>query len=143
VADVSEPFQVRVKVRGYELDTQGHLNWAEYLHYAENARWECMAAAGISQDTLLASGVGPAALDAHIVFKHELRGGDEVDVSCEFHWTARMVFEVVQDFTRTDGTLAARVTSKTGLLDLRERRLIADPAKHLRDLASAPEIIGL
>jgi hypothetical protein len=26
--------RVRVKVRGYEVDTQGHLNWAQYLHYA-------------------------------------------------------------------------------------------------------------
>jgi acyl-CoA thioester hydrolase len=143
VADVSEPFQVRVKIRGYELDTQGHLNWAEYLHYAENARWECMAAAGISQDKLLASGVGPAALDVHIDFKRELRGGDEVDVSCEFRWTGRKFFEVVQDLTRADGTLAAKVTSKTGLLDLRERHLITDPAKHLRELATAPEIMGL
>jgi acyl-CoA thioester hydrolase len=143
VADVSEPFQVRVRVRGYELDTQGHLNWAEYLHYAENARWECMAAAGITQDKLLASGVGPAALDAHITFKHELRGGDEVDVSCEFRWIGRKVFEVFQDLTRADGTLAANVTSTTGLLDLRERRLITDPAKHLRELATAPEIMGL
>jgi acyl-CoA thioester hydrolase len=143
VADVSEPFQVRVKVRGYELDTQGHLNWAEYLHYAEHARWECMAAAGITQDKLLGSGAGPAVLDAHIAFKHELRGGDEVDVSCEFRWSARVVFEVVQDLTRADGTLAATLTSTAGLLDLRGRRLITDPAKHLRELATAPEIMGL
>ena len=140
---MSEPFQVRVKVRGYELDTQGHLNWAEYLHYAENARWECMAAAGITQDVLLASGIGPAALDAHIAFLHELRGGDEVDVGCVFLWTGRKVFDVVQDFTRSDGAPVAKLTSKTGLLHLRERHLIADPAKHLRDLATAPEIMGL
>ena len=37
---MDDVFSVRVKVRGYELDTQGHLNWAEYLHYAEHARWE-------------------------------------------------------------------------------------------------------
>lgn len=140
---MSAPFHVRVKVRGYELDTQGHLNWAEYLHYAENARWECIAAAGITQDELLASGVGPVALNVNVSYHHELRGGDEVDVSCAFLWTGRKVFDIVQDFTRSDGTLAAKLTSKTGLIHLSERRLIADPAKHFRDLATAPDVMGL
>lgn len=31
-------FSVDVTVRGYELDTQGHLNRAGYLQYAEHAR---------------------------------------------------------------------------------------------------------
>ncbi|MEU7735273.1 thioesterase, partial [Streptomyces griseus] len=30
-------FSVDVTVRGYELDTQGHLNQAVYLQYAEHA----------------------------------------------------------------------------------------------------------
>lgn len=55
---MSAAFSVRIRVRGYELDTQGHLNWAEYLHYAEHARWEFLAAAGITQDALLATGFG-------------------------------------------------------------------------------------
>ena len=61
VGSVSDEFFVRFRVRGYEVDTQGHLNWAQYLHYAEQARWEYLAAAGITQDVLLASGMGPAA----------------------------------------------------------------------------------
>jgi acyl-CoA thioester hydrolase len=143
VSDVSEVFHVRVKVRGYELDTQGHLNWAEYLHYAEHARWEYLAAAGISQDALLATGIGPVVLDAHVTFKHELRGGDDVDVSCQFRWGDRKIFEIVQDFRRSDGILAATLTSKAGFLDLRERRLIAAPAKHLRSIAANPAVIGV
>lgn len=143
VASVSEVFQVRVKVRGYELDTQGHLNWAEYLHYAEHARWELLAAAGISQDALLATGIGPVVLDAHVTFKRELRGGDEVDVSCTFSWGGRKTYEIIQDFTRADGALAATLTSKAGFLDLAERHLISDPAKYLRSLAAIPSILGL
>ena len=143
VSDVSEVFHVRVKVRGYELDTQGHLNWAEYLHYAEHARWEYLAAAGISQDTLLATGIGPVVLDAHVTFKHELRGGDEVDVSCVFQWGDRKIFDIVQEFRGPDRALAATLTSKAGFLDLRERRLITDPAKHLRSIATNPEVIGV
>jgi len=139
---VSEPFRIRVKVRSYEVDTQGHLNWAEYLHYAEQARWEHLAAAGISQDALLATGVGPVVLDVKIAFKRELRGGDEVDVSCQFNWGDGKTFQVVQDLTRADGRLAAALTSTGGFIDLNERRLIADPVKHLRSIATVPAIIG-
>jgi len=141
---VSEAFQVRIKIRGYELDTQGHLNWAEYFHYAEHARWELLAAAGIGQNALLATGIGPIVLDTQIRFKRELRGGDEVDVSCAFSWGGgRVTYQIIQVFTRADGAPVAKLTSKTGLLHLRERHLIADPAKHLRDLATAPEVMGL
>lgn len=140
---MSEVFRVRVKVRGYELDTQGHLNWAEYLHYAEHARWEFLAAAGIGQAALLATGIGPVVLDTHITFKRELRGGDEVDVSCAFSWGGRKTYEIIQDFTRADGALAATLTSKAGFLDLAERHLISDPAKHIRALATNPEILGI
>jgi acyl-CoA thioester hydrolase len=140
---MTEAFRVRVKVRAYELDTQGHLNWAEYLHYAENARWELLAAAGIGQDALLATGIGPAALNVNLAFRHELRGGDEVDVSCVFSWGSGKTFQVVQNFTRADGVLAAELTSTAGFLDLAQRRLVPDPGKHLRALATAPELLGL
>lgn len=33
-------FEMRIPVRVYELDTQGHLNSAVFLQYAEHARWE-------------------------------------------------------------------------------------------------------
>jgi len=37
----------------------------------------------------------------------------------------------------------AELTTVCGLLDLAERRLLADPAKHLRSLAATPEALGL
>jgi acyl-CoA thioester hydrolase len=49
----------------------------------------------------------------------------------------------VQEFRRTDGRLAASLTSTTGLLDLRERRLIDDPGEQLRALATNPSVLGL
>jgi acyl-CoA thioester hydrolase len=136
-------FSVRVTVRGYELDTQGHLNWAEYLHYAEHARWQCLAAAGITQDKLIASGFGPVVLDVSVKFRRELRGGDDVDVTCAFVFDGGKTFGGVQEFRRADGRLAASLTSTTGLLDLRERRLIDDPGEHLRALATDPSVLGL
>jgi acyl-CoA thioester hydrolase len=140
---MSEAFSVRIRVRGYELDTQGHLNWAEYLHYAEHARWEFLTAAGITQDGLLATGLGPVVLDVSVKFRRELRGGDEVDVSCAFVFEGGKTFRILQDFRRPDGRVAASLSSTSGLLDLRERRLADDPGKHFRGLATNPAVLGL
>lgn len=139
---MAEPFTVPVTVRGYELDTQGHLNQAVYLQYAEHARWELLRAAGISQDALLSSGVGPVAIETTIRYLRELRGGDEVTVSCAFTWSDGKTFRVVQEIRTVDGTRAAEITAVAGLLDLRERRLVADPAERMRALAASPELLA-
>lgn len=137
----NEPFQVRVTVRGYELDTQGHLNQSVYLQYAEHARWELLRAAGIGQDKLLASGVGPVVMEQTISYRRELRGGDEVDVSCAFEWGEGKTFRLLQRLVKADGELAAEVTAVGGLLDLRARRLVPEPEKHLLSLATKPELL--
>ncbi|MGW2215049.1 hypothetical protein ACWCSD_08675 [Nonomuraea sp. NPDC001684] len=36
-------FSVRIAVRGYELDTQGHLNNVVYHQYGDHARWSACA----------------------------------------------------------------------------------------------------
>lgn len=140
--DMDQPFSVRVVVRGYELDTQGHLNQAIHLHYAEHARWEFLRAAGITQDDLLTSGVGPVALETTIRYRRELRGGDEVDVSCDFAFSDGKTFQLKQEITRTDGVLAAEIVAVAGLLDLAERKLVSDPAGRLRSLATTPDVFG-
>ena len=140
---MAEPFRVRVVVRGYELDTQGHLNQAVYLSYSEHARWEFLRAAGIMQDALLESGVGPVALETTIRYRRELRGGDEVDVSCEFAFGEGRTFELKQDITRADGVIAAEIVAVAGLLDLSRRTLVSDPAGRFRSLATAPDVFGV
>jgi acyl-CoA thioester hydrolase len=138
---MAEPFRVRVVVRGYELDTQGHLNQAVYLSYSEHARWEFLRAAGITQDALIESGVGPVALETTIRYRRELRGGDEVDVSCEFAFGESRTFQLKQEITRVDGVLAAEIVAVAGLLDLTERKLVPDPAARLRSLAAMPDVL--
>ncbi|MER8089118.1 acyl-CoA thioesterase [Streptomyces sp. NPDC058316] len=135
-------FSVDVIVRGYELDTQGHLNQAVYLQYAEHARWELLRAAGLPQEKLLASGVGPVALETTVKFLRELRGGDRVRVTCRFEYGEGKTFAVAQEVLKEDGTVAAQVTGVAGLLDLTTRRLIADPAGHLASLAGNPDLLS-
>ena len=140
---MAEPFTVRVQVRGYETDTQGHLNQSVYLQYAEHARWSLLQHGGIRQADLLEKGVGPVALETTIRYRRELRAGDEVDVSCAFVWQEGKTFRVEQTITKTDGTLSAELTAVGGLLDLKERKLVADPREYFRALASNPRAFGL
>ncbi|MEV0253738.1 thioesterase family protein [Streptomyces sp. NPDC050732] len=140
---MSLPFSVSVGVRGYETDTQGHLNQAVYLQYAEHARWSLLREAGIEQTDLLDKGVGPVVLESTVRYRSELRAGDETTVTCAFVWGERKTFGVEQTITKADGTVAATVTSVSGLLDLKERRLVADPREYFRALAADPAALGL
>ncbi|WP_055494582.1 thioesterase family protein [Streptomyces sp. TP-A0356] len=140
---MAEPFAVQVTVRGYETDALGHLNQSVYLQYAEHARWSILQAAGVSPSELLAKGVGPVVLETTIRYLRELRAGDEVQVTCAFEWGEGKTFRIAQTILRTDGTVSAEVASVGGLMDLRERRLVADPQGYFRALAREPELFGL
>ncbi|WTE58264.1 acyl-CoA thioesterase [Streptomyces sp. NBC_01617] len=116
-------FFVDVTVRGYELDTQGHLNRAVYPQYAEHARWSLLRAAGLPQEKLLAGGVGPVALEVTVKFLRELRDDERARVTCQFVYGSEKTFEVVRKVIKEDGTVAAEVTGVAGMLDLAARRL--------------------
>jgi acyl-CoA thioester hydrolase len=140
---VTEPFSVPVTVPGYETDVQGHLNQSVYINYAEHARWSLLRAAGITQAGLIASGVGPVALETTIRYRRELLAGDEVEVSCGFEWGEGKTFRIQQTLRKKDGTVAAEITAVGGLMDLKERRLVTDPRKYFKELAADPALFGL
>lgn len=140
---MAEPFSVRVTVRGYETDVQGHVNHSVYLQYAEHARWSLLQQAGVHQADLLAKGVGPVTLETTIRYKRELLAGDETEVTCTFEWGEGKTFRIEQTIRKTDGTVAAEITGVGGLMDLRERRLVADPREYFRTLSTDPQLFGL
>ncbi|WP_019071186.1 MULTISPECIES: acyl-CoA thioesterase [Streptomyces] len=140
---MSEPFSVPVTVRGYETDSLGHLNQSVYLQYAEHARWELLQAAGVGQAELLAEGIAPVVLETTIRYLRELRAGEDVEVSCVFEWGEGKTFRVTQTITKTDGTVSAEVASVGGLLDLKERRLTAQPREYFKQLTTDPGLFGL
>lgn len=139
----SWPFRLRIMVRGYELDSLGHVNHAVYLQYAEHARWEAFAAAGVTQQVLLDAGVGPVILELTVRYKHELRLGDEVDVGFRVIPGEGKAIAFEHEVVRADGVLAAELSGYAGVMSFAERRLIADPVARLRELATASSVIGL
>lgn len=134
---------MRITVRGYETDAQGHLNQSVYLQYAEHARWLLLERAGIRQTELLELGAGPVALENTVRYRRELRAGDEVDVSCAFIFGGGKTFQVEQFLRLPDGSLAAEVRSVGAMLDLKERSLLPDPREPITKLAADPGLLGL
>jgi acyl-CoA thioester hydrolase len=140
---MTDVFAVRITARGYETDANGHVAGTVLMQYGQHARWECMRAAGIDQSELLALGVGPVSLEESIRFHEEVRAGEELDISCTFVWGEGKTFRVEQELRRSDGTLTAEVTNVGGLLDLKQRRLVADPGAVWRSVADIPELLRL
>lgn len=138
-----DAFAVRITARGYETDANGHVAGTVLIQYGQHARWECMRAAGIDQSELLALGVGPVSLEDSIRFHHEVRAGEELEISCTFLWGEGKTFRVRQQLRRSDGTLTAEVTNVGGLMDLKQRRLVEDPGAVWRSIADTPELLGL
>lgn len=140
---MGQPFTVGITVRGYETDSQGHLNQSVYLQYAEHARWSLLQAAGIPQSALVARGVGPVTVETTIRYRRELRAGDETEVSCVFVWGEGRSFRIEQRIVTADGTTAAEISAVCGLLDLQARTMVTDPQGRLRALATDPGLLGL
>jgi acyl-CoA thioester hydrolase len=141
---VTAPFRVRLEVRAYELDTQGHVTTAAYLQYADHARWKLLAAAGVDLEELRRSGLGPVTLETTVRFVRELRLGHAVGVSCVFEWPGGKTGHVAQQLHRTDdGGLVAELRSAGGLLDLTARKLVPEPGAVWRRLAANPALLGL
>lgn len=141
---MAEPRVLRVAVRADDLDVNGHVRGAAYMEYADHARWLLVEEAGVSFDELRAAGLGPVNLETTVRFHRELRLGDELDVLTTFSYGDGKTSRVHQELRRVaDGELAAEVSSVSGMLDLKARRLVSDPASSWRPFVTRPEVLGL
>ena len=120
-------FSVRIAVRSYELDALGHVNHAVYHQYGEVARMKGFQAAGCDWDRLTVARTAPVLLSTTVNFRRELRGDDEVDVSCVVKFGTGKTFVIEQVLAKPDGTVAAEMHGVFGLMDLGARKLFADP----------------
>lgn len=134
-------FSVRIAVRSYELDALGHVNQAVYHSYAEHARVRLFEEAGATEP-LLAQGVAPVLLESHAHYRKELRGGQEVDVSCGMSFGDGKVFSMPSVITFPDGRVSAEIDCTIGLMDLSVRRLVADPRERITKLVEHPELLS-
>lgn len=100
-------FEMPMRVRDYEVDCQGIVNNAIYLHYMEHTRHEFCRQAGCSFARMHSRGIDPVLRSVEIEYRHSLGLGQEflscIDMRRE---GARFIF--VQDiYTLPDLQLAA------------------------------------
>lgn len=144
-------FAVRIGVRSYEVDVNGHVNHANYHSYGEHARTEHLSAAGVTMSGLVERGMGVVLLETHCRFLSELRHRDEVEVDSRLTFGEGRTFQfahtvrrcVREGVTEDEPVMAAEITCRMGLLDAVARRLVAQPRERLLDLASEPALLGV
>lgn len=100
-------FKMPMKVRDYEVDSEGIVNNAVYLHYLEHSRHEFCDWAGFSFKAMRDKGLVPVLNRAVIDYKRPLGLGEEF-VSCLnlSREGARFVFNQV--IFNADGDLVVR-----------------------------------
>lgn len=69
-------FETEFRVRDYELDAQGIVNNANYLHYFEATRHEMMESCGLTFRELTEQEIYPVIRNANIAYRESLRGSD-------------------------------------------------------------------
>lgn len=74
-------FGMEMKVRDYEVDSEGIVNNAIYLHYLEHTRHEFCEAAGVSFREMHLNGIDPVLNKAEIEYKTPLTLGQKF-ISC-------------------------------------------------------------
>lgn len=72
-------FTLEMKVRDYEIDSEGIVNNANYLHYLEHTRHEFCSMAGFSFRKMQASGIIPVLNRIEVDYKTPLRSGDVME----------------------------------------------------------------
>jgi len=70
-------YEIEMKVRDYECDSQGVVNNANYLHYFEVARHEFMENCGLKFKDLTEQNILPVVRNVNIAYKNSLRGSDK------------------------------------------------------------------
>lgn len=74
----SFPLHASVRVRTYELDSFGHVNNAQYLHYLEEARSEFLRQMGLSFHDFAVHQVQLVIVEANLKYLSSARYGDEI-----------------------------------------------------------------
>ena len=113
-------FTLEIAVRDYELDSEGIVNNANYMHYIEHTRHLFLKQCGLSFAEMHAKGIDAVVARVSMQFKVPLRCDDEfISRLALTKEGIRYVFH--QDLFKTDGRLAFR--SKVELVCLVNGRL--------------------
>ncbi|NOR15614.1 MAG: YbgC/FadM family acyl-CoA thioesterase [Candidatus Aminicenantes bacterium] len=94
-------FTQKLKVRSYELDAQGHVNYAVYLSYLEYARVTTMEQLGIPFQDYLKEGKHVVIAEVRLKYLYPATLGDELEITMEGIRTRRTSLTFKQEIFNT------------------------------------------
>lgn len=100
-------FEMQLKVRDYEVDSQGIVNNANYLHYLEHTRHEFCESRGFTFRQMQQQGIDPVVSKIEIEYHSPLHLGETM-LSCLWIERVGVRFLFHQDVFTPSGALAAR-----------------------------------
>ena len=96
-------FEIPMKVRDYEVDAEGIVNNANYLHYLEHTRHEFCESAGLSFREMHLAGIDPVLSRVEIDYKPPLGLGESFISKLNLSRRGPL-FIFQQDIYKPDGT---------------------------------------
>jgi acyl-CoA thioester hydrolase len=122
-------FERKFQVGWRDIDPNGHVANMVYLEYAVDTRIAFFASQAFSPQEFSRLRFGPVIKSDFVEYFREVIMLDEIRVTMENggHSEDGSRFRVVNNFYKTSGELAARVTSIGGWLNLNERKLMEPP----------------
>lgn len=103
-------------VRGYELDSYGHVNNSVYLNYFEHGRWVMFKDMNLNQ-LVHASHIMIVVTDVHIRYMREAKLYDEIDVQTRAFCEGSYLIFKQRLINRQTGLALARGETKTIFID--------------------------
>ncbi|MFI4939443.1 MAG: thioesterase family protein [Burkholderiales bacterium] len=130
-----------------DMDFNSHMRNTAYLDKSADVRMMYFAENGYSMSEFMRLKLGPVVMKDEVEYYREFHLLDEVNISMSLAGLSEngTRMKMRNDFFR-NGTLAARVTSTAGWLDLNLRKLVCPPEKLLqvlRDLGKSEDFVVL
>lgn len=119
----------RLTVRGYELDSFGHVNNAVYLQYAEAAKWDFFENTGLLEK-MQAQGLFPVIMESNLRYLHELRIAEKVVIRTDWAYHGGIVEFKHLIQSETTGKKSCKITGK--LVFVNQDHIICDIPEAVR-----------
>lgn len=109
-------YSYKTEVRGYELDSYGHVNNAVYVSYTEQARWEILKNAGLLK-SFLDRNLLLVVTETNIRYMRELKLFDKIEITTNIKFEAPYLVFIHDILNLTGNLKAAKAEVKTLLID--------------------------
>lgn len=119
-------------VRGYELDSFGHVNNAVYLNYMEEARWKMMREIPECNSVFLEQGFFPAVIETNIKYIRELTAFSDAYILTDWGFSNNYIIANHKVIASDTNRMAAKATVK--MLILSKERVIYEIPEEIKKI---------